>query len=133
MVIRQTGCWGLLRLALGTTLVLGAAVACPLNERDDFLPDHVGVYHWLGNVPHRASSDLQPNEMITDALTVAVGDLEQFGFRTVRIFLGGRYDYMYPKWAPQRFAGISKPITLARILALPRYRRILEHPQIDTI
>jgi hypothetical protein len=84
----------------------------------------------LGQVPEGSSSETESQE---DDLTRALPDIERFGFQTVRIFVGGRYDYIHPKWAPERFADVEKPVTLAKILALPYYRRLLEHPQLTTI
>ena len=78
----------------------------------------LGVYHWAGQI---------------DSLPPATAEIEYFGFDTVRIFAGGRYDYRHPQHSPQRFAELKKPVTLAKILSLPRYRQLLENPRIKTI
>ena len=110
--------------ALAALLLFGA----PARAQES-AAERLGIYHWLGRVPERAS----PATARADELTVALPDLERFGVGTVRIFVGGRYDYLHSKNSPQRFSDIRGPVTLAKILALPRYRQLLEHPQFKTV
>ncbi len=78
---------------------------------------HLGVYDWAGSVNALPSP----------------GALERFGADTVRIFLGGKYDYVKPENAPGRFAEIRGPVTLAKIAALPRYRALFRNPKVPTV
>lgn len=101
--------------------------ACHARAQDE-VAARLGVYHWLGRVPPRAAGPGPGDEM-----GAALPDLERFGVGTVRVFVGGRYDYLHPKNSPQRFSEVDGPVTLAKILALPRYRRLFEHPQFKTV
>ncbi len=117
-----------MNLRLNTLLLAAVAFVCAAVAQGQPLPippGGLGVYHWLGRAPAIAGN--------ADALTSALGDIERFGFGTVRIFVGGRYDYQHPRLAQQRFADVPKPVTLAKILALPRYRKLFERPQFQTI
>ena len=125
-----------------TLLVTGLLFVASLssNAQDGLRPsasERLGVYHWFGETPgfRQTPEPRQASSSGADAdgLSRAVGDIERFGFRTVRIFVGGRYDYLHPLRSPQRFAGVPEPVTLAKILALPRYRQILENPQFKTV
>jgi len=125
-----------------TVLVAGLLFVASLssNAQDGLrhpASERLGVYHWFAETPGFGQTP-EPRQAITsvaddDGLSRAVGDIERFGFRTVRIFVGGRYDYLQPLRSPLRFAGVREPVTLAKILALPRYKRILENPQFKTV
>src|SRR5258708_26014043 len=77
---------------------------------------HLGVYHWAGEV---------------DSLPRAAAALPRFHFDTLRIFLGGKYDYVHPENSPARFE--HRKLTLAEIAALPRYRAVIGDPKIRTV
>lgn len=82
----------------------------------DVQAQHLGVYHWAGEV---------------DSLPHAAAALPRFHFDTLRIFLGGKYDYVHPENSPQRFD--HRKLTLAQIAALPRYRTVIGDPKIYTV
>jgi hypothetical protein len=84
------------------------------------------VYVWSGQAPGQAPA-------AHSELTAAAGEQRRFGFGAMRIFLGGRYDYLHPLRSPERFAGVARPLTLARILALPRFKSLLERPELRTL
>src|SRR5207244_2382826 len=66
---------------------------------------HLGVYHWAGEVP---------------SLSRATAALSRFQFDTIRIFLGGKYDYVHAENSPARFqARRARKLTLAGIAAMP--------------
>src|SRR5258708_6789529 len=79
---------------------------------------HLGGYHWAGEV---------------NSLSRATAALDRLGFDTIRVFLGGKYDYLRPEHSPARFAGVARPLSLARIAGLPRYRALFENPRIHTV
>jgi len=79
---------------------------------------HLGVYHWAGAVA---------------SLSHAEADLSRFPVDTIRIFLGGKYDYEHPENSPDRFAGVPTPLTLSAIVALPRYRALFDDRKIQTV
>jgi hypothetical protein len=79
---------------------------------------HLGIYHWAGEV---------------DSLRLAAEGLDRFSADTIRIFLGGKYDYEAAENTPNRFAGVPRPLTLARIARLPRYRALFDNVKIHTI
>src|ERR1022692_1737527 len=82
----------------------------------DAQAQHLGVYHWAGEV---------------DSLPRAAAALRRFHFDTLRIFLGGKYDYAHLENSPQRFE--HRKLTLAEIAALPRYRAVIGDPRIHTV
>lgn len=124
-----------------TVLVAGLLFVASLSNAQDGLrqpaSERLGIYHWFGQTPGLGQTpeprQATASEASGDGLSRAVGDIERFGFRTVRIFVGGRYDYLHPLRSPHRFAELQEPVTLAKILALPRYKRILENPQFKTM
>ena len=77
---------------------------------------HLGVYHWAGEV---------------DSLPRAAAALPRFRFDTLRIFLGGKYDYIHAENSPERFG--HRKLKLAEIAALPRYRAVIGDPKIHTV
>jgi hypothetical protein len=95
---------------------------CALWLGVELLAGQLGVYHWAARTPRGA-----------DHISAALPDIRRLGFQTLRIFVGGRYDYLHPLRSPERFAGVARPLTLARILALPRYRQLFDHPQLTTV
>jgi len=82
----------------------------------DVQAQHLGVYHWAGEV---------------DSLSHAAAALPRFHFDTLRIFVGGKYDYVHPENSPERFE--HRKLTLAEIAALPRYRTVIGDPKIYTV
>lgn len=108
------------RAAVLTLCLCGLPVAAELPA------GRVGVYIWSGQAPPQARSQ-------ADELTAGSADLRRFGFGAARIFVGGRYDYVHPLRSPDRFTGLARPVTLAHILALPRFKTLLEHPGLPTI
>ena len=115
--------------ARGSVCLLVAAIAalcsCWLCG-EQLPPARVGVYVWSGQAPGQAPA-------AHGELTAAAGEQRRFGFGAMRIFLGGRYDYLHPLRSPERFAGVARPLTLARILALPRFKSLLERPELRTL
>jgi hypothetical protein len=79
---------------------------------------HLGIYHWAGAV---------------DSLPRANPAFDLFGADTIRIFLGGKYDYARTENAPDRFASITTPVTLATIATQLPYRALFENPKIHTV
>ena len=121
------------RLLPAVLLFFAVALAGAQSEWPSLPSDRLGVYNWEGQVPGGSAAARHPPVAGTDNLAPAVVDIERFDFRTVRIVVAGRYDYIHPARAPQRFHEVEKPVTLAKILALPRYRKILENTQFRTI
>ncbi len=82
---------------------------------------HLGVYTWASEV---------------NSLPRAQAALARFHFDTIRIFLGGKYDYVHAENAPGRFSELRSAlkgrVTLAKIAALPRYRALLDNPKVTT-
>ena len=79
----------------------------------------IGFYQWVGVEPRADSADL---------LTQARRQTRAAGSRLFRLYLGPRYDYIHHPGAV-RF----ETATPAAILALPRYRAVIEDPGLDTV
>jgi hypothetical protein len=79
---------------------------------------HLGIYHWGG---------------VVDSLPRANAEFDRFGADTIRIFLGGKYDYLQPENAPYRFPGLPRPLTLTTIAMQAPYRALFENPKIHTV
>ncbi|HYM12411.1 MAG TPA: hypothetical protein VEU62_16865 [Bryobacterales bacterium] len=90
-----------------TSTILAAALA-----------SQIGFYQWSG-VPVRNN----PDDLLTQARLQATAA----GARLFRFYLGARYDYLHHPGAP------AAAPTPAQILALPRYRAVLEDPKLDTV
>ncbi len=110
----------LLRLTLALMLAVTAALSQPT------LPQRIGFYQWVGELPGDASSDL-----LTEARRRSGG----VGARVFRLYVGARFDYVHPPYSSRRFSqdGITEPLTPALILQIPRYRQVLEDPGIETV
>ena len=121
------------RLFPAVLLFFAVALAGAQSEWSSLPSDRLGVYNWEGQVPCGSATARHSYEAETDNLAPAVIDIERFDFRTVRIVVAWRYDYIHPARAPRRFHEVKKPVTLVKILALPRYRRVLEHPKFRTV
>ncbi len=108
------------RLATAFFLVVTAAISQP------GLPQRIGFYQWAGVLPANAEGDLLTEARHRSAAT---------GARVFRLYVGARFDYIHPPYSPRRFSrdGISGPLTPAKILRIPRYREILEDPNLDTV
>ncbi|HXE76453.1 MAG TPA: hypothetical protein VNN18_12585 [Candidatus Xenobia bacterium] len=115
------------RARAGWLPVLGLLLSVLPTYAQNDIAARVGIYHWLGKAPAAATA------AGGDEMTAALPDLQRFGVGTVRVFVGGRYDYLHPKNSPQRFSEIEGPVRLAKILALPRYRQLFENPQFRTV
>jgi len=111
---------GLLRLALVLPLFAAAALSQPT------LPQRIGFYQWVGELPADAGSDL-----LTEARHRSVA----VGARVFRLYVGARFDYVHPPYSSRRFSqdGIKEPLTPARIVQIPRYRDVLADPHIETV
>ncbi len=85
-----------------------------------------GFYQWSGT-PVQGD----PADVLTQARRYATAA----GAKVFRLYLGPRYDYLHHMGSPLAFSadGITGPLTPARILALPRYRAVLEDPAIETV
>ena len=108
------------RLAAAFFLAVTAAASQP------GLPQRIGFYQWAGVLPANAGGDL-----LTEARHRSVA----IGARVFRLYVGARFDYIHPPYSPRRFSrdGISEALTPARIVQIPRYREILEDPNLDTV
>ena len=109
-----------LRLTLALLLAVTAALSQPT------LPQRIGFYQWVGELPADASGDL---------LTEARHRSASVGARVFRLYVGARFDYIHPPFSPRRFSqdGIKEPLSPARIMQIPRYRQVVEDPSIDTV
>jgi hypothetical protein len=119
---------GALSLAVCLALV-GISSPAAFCQRADAAPQEtlgrrIGFYQWRGVAP--AGEDL---------LTQARLRATAAGARLFRLYLGGRFDYVHSVLSPRRFAGdgIAENTTLAGILALPRYRAVLEDDALETV
>jgi hypothetical protein len=90
------------------------------------LRGRIGFYQWRGPAQTGQGEDL---------LTLARQRAVEAGGQVFRFYLGGRFDYVHPVLSPRRFAddGVDGPLTLERIMSLPRYRAVLTDPKIMTI
>lgn len=86
----------------------------------------LGFYQWVG-VAGRSDA--------ADVLTQARRAATTTGAKVFRLYLGTRYDYVHHPPSLQMFAGenLPGPLTPARVLALARYRAVLEDPQLETV
>ena len=109
-----------LRLAVAWLLAVTAALS------QSTLPRRIGFYNGSGCCPADAEADL-----LTEARHRSVA----VGARVFRFYVGARFDYIHPPYSPRRFSrdGISGPLTPARIVRIPRYRAVLEDPNIETV
>lgn len=82
------------------------------------IAQHLGIYHWAGAV---------------DSLPRVNPAFDLFGADTIRIFLGGKYDYQHPENAPNRFPGLARPLKLSGIAMQLPYRALFENPKIRTV
>jgi hypothetical protein len=104
----------------------------PAADSAESLRGRIGFYQWRGP----AEIGLQPNAGEgQDLLTLARQRTVEAGGRVFRFYLGGRFDYAHPVLSPRRFAddGVEGPLTLERIISLPRYKAALADPNIATI
>ncbi len=85
-----------------------------------------GFYQWSGT-PVQGD----PADVLTQARRYATAA----GAKVFRLYLGPRYDYVRHMGSPLAFStdAVTAPLTPARILALPRYRAVLEDPAIETV
>ena len=111
---------GSLRLAAAWLLAVTAALS------QSTLPRRIGFYQWVGMLP----ADVE-----TDLLTEARHRSVAVGARVLRFYVGARFDYVHPPYSPRRFSrdGIGEALTPTRILQIPRYRKVLEDPNIETV
>ena len=100
------------------------ALAIPSWSAD--LRNRIGFYQWVGPpVP-----DGRP-----DALTAARERTTALGAKVFRLYVGARFDYVHGLFSPRRFQpdAVEGPLTPAKIMALPRYRAVLEDPKLETV
>ena len=90
------------------------------------LEQRVCFYQWVGSPNFEASEDL---------LSRARRRSVETGSRVFRLYLGARFDYAYLPFSPRLFSRdrVEGPLTPAKILALPRYRSVLEDDDIETV
>jgi hypothetical protein len=84
----------------------------------------VGFYQWEG-VPSEGDR--------RSVLEIAQQRVRESGAGLIRIHLGARYDYVYPRLDPRRFVGELEERTPLRIAQLPRYRAVIEDPSFPTV
>ena len=110
-------------LARGFAVVLFIASGVSAQPR---LDQRIGFYQWVGSPNFTASEDL---------LTRARRRSVETGSRVFRLYLGARFDYVRLPFSSRLFSrdSVEAPLTLAKILALPRYRSVLEDDAIETV
>ena len=107
-----------LAAVFAAALLAGPAAGQPLGGR-------IGFYQWSGVAPGWPEADL---------LTAARQRAVALGSRVFRFYLGGRFDYRLPELDPRRFeSDLEGPLTLARLLDIPRYRAVLTDPALETV
>ena len=114
------------------SLLIAAGRAFPAASAK--LDKRIGFYQWDGVAP---SGD--PADLLTSAHRQATGA----GATVFRFYLGSRFDYKHHPGSRGNFVddgltGSGVPagengLTPAGILALPRYRAVLEDPKLDTV
>ena len=110
-------------LARGFAVVLFIASEVSAQPR---LDQRIGFYQWVGSANFEASEDL---------LSRARRRSVETGSRVFRLYLGARFDYWHLPFSPRLFSRdrVEGPLTPAKILALPRYRSVLEDDDIETV
>ena len=90
------------------------------------LEQRIGFYQWVGSPNFEAGEDL---------LSRARRGSVETGSRVFRLYLGARFDYAQLPFSPRLFSRdrVEGPLTPAKILALPRYRSVLEDDDIETV
>ncbi len=90
------------------------------------LEQRIGFYQWVGPPGLTAGEDL---------LTRARRRSAETGSRVFRLYVGARFDYVHLPFSSRLFSGgrVDGPLTPAKILALPRYRSVLENDSIETV
>ena len=90
------------------------------------LEQRIGFYQWVGSPNFEAGEDL---------LSRARRSSVETGSRVFRLYLGARFDYAQLPFSPRLFSRdrVEGPLTPAKILALPRYRSVLEDDDIETV
>ena len=96
----------------------------PLWSAD--LRDRIGFYQWVG--PPVGSGE-------PDSLTAARERATALGAKVFRLYVGARFDYVHRLLSSRRFQQdrVEGPLTPAKIIALARYRAVLEDPKIETV
>jgi hypothetical protein len=109
------------RLAL-----LLAVLAAISPAADPGFASRVGFYQWSG--AHRIENG-------EDLLTESRRRTTALGSKVFRFYVGSRFDYVKPVYSPDRFRAdtIDGPLTPAKIMALPRYRAVIDDPALDTV
>ena len=110
-------------LARGFAVVLFIAGGVSAQPR---LEQRIGFYQWVGSPNFEAGEDL---------LSRARRGSVETGSRVFRLYLGARFDYAQLPFSPRLFSRdrVEGPLTPAKILALPRYRSVLEDDDIETV
>ena len=110
-------------LARGFAVVLFIAGGVSAQPR---LEQRIGFYQWVGSPNFEAGEDL---------LSRARRSSVETGSRVFRLYLGARFDYAQLPFSPRLFSRdrVEGPLTPAKILALPRYRSVLEDDDIETV
>ena len=110
-----------LRRGFGVVLFIASGVSAQPR-----LDQRIGFYQWVGSPNFAASEDL---------LTRARRRSVETGSRVLRLYLGARFDYVHLPFSSRLFSRdrVEGPLTPAKILALPRYRSVLEDDSIETV
>ena len=68
-------------------------------------------------------------------MTAARKRATTLGAKVFRLYVGARFDYVHRLYSPRRFQSdpLEGPLTPAKIMALPRYRAVLEDPLLETV
>ena len=110
-----------LRRGFGVVLFIASGVSAQPR-----LDQRIGFYQWVGSPNFAASEDL---------LTRARRRSVETGSRVFRLYLGARFDYVHLTFSSRLFSRdrVEGPLTPTKILALPRYRSVLEDDSIETV
>ncbi len=112
------------RLLLARVSGLALALILGLSAAD--LRERIGFYQWVGPPTRQGEPD---------PLTAARKRATTLGAKVFRLYVGARFDYVHRLYSPRRFQSdpLEGPLTPAKIMALPRYRAVLEDPLLETV
>ena len=104
----------------------GPALALALQLSAADLRERIGFYQWVGPPTRQGEPD---------QLTAARKRATALGAKVFRLYVGARFDYVHRLYSPRRFQSdpLEGPLTPAKIMALPRYRAVLEDPLLETV
>ena len=104
----------------------GPALALAFQLSGADLRERIGFYQWVGPPTRQGEPD---------PLTAARKRATTLGAKVFRLYVGARFDYVHRLYSPRRFQSdpLEGPLTPAKIMALPRYRAVLEDPLLETV